>query len=185
MDDSSAVTDASIVDAARAGAEWAWDRIYRNLAPEVRGFLMARGAKDPDGLLGEVFLQTARGIGDFEGGERDLRAWVFTIARRRLIDERRWWKRRDHGSLDEVGDLASSSDVEDEGTAATRQAELLAVLDVLTPDQREVMLLRILGGLKLTEIAEVVGKRVNAVKRLQHRAAARLREAIERGDVTL
>src|SRR5947208_331656 len=47
----------SLLTAARAGAEWAWTSLYRGLAPGVLGLARARGARDPEGLLGEVFLQ--------------------------------------------------------------------------------------------------------------------------------
>jgi len=47
----------------QSGAEWAWDRIYKDLAPKVRGYLVSLGSDDPDNLLGEVWLQVARNIG--------------------------------------------------------------------------------------------------------------------------
>src|SRR3712207_7840436 len=50
--------------AARAGGEWAWERIYRDLAGPVRGYVRAHGAAEPDDLVGEVFLQLARNIQD-------------------------------------------------------------------------------------------------------------------------
>ena len=50
----------SLLGAAKSGAEWAWDRIYREIAPKVRGYLVSLGSEDPDDLLGEVWLQVAR-----------------------------------------------------------------------------------------------------------------------------
>ena len=65
------------LDAARAGAEWAWAAIYRDLAPAVVGYLRARRANEPDDLAGEVFLQVVRDLPRFQGGEREFGAWVF------------------------------------------------------------------------------------------------------------
>ena len=59
------------------------------------------------------------------------------------------------------------------------------VLDRLTPDQRDVLLLRVLGGLTIDEIAFVLGRRSGAVKMLQARGLAAIRREIERGAVTL
>jgi RNA polymerase sigma-70 factor (ECF subfamily) len=178
------MVDAAVVDAARAGEDWAWDRLYRSIAPQVRGFLISRGASDPDGLLGDVFLQAAEGIHRFEGGSEGFRAWVFTIARRRLIDERRRRGRRRTERLDQVPEPIDPVDVEGEAIGAARRRELFALLDDLTEAQRDVMMLRVVGGLTQAEVAEVVGKSVGAVKVMQHRALQRLRSALPE-DVTL
>src|SRR3954471_20934012 len=83
-----------VLAAARAGAEWAWERIYGELAPSVAGYLRAHGASEPEDVAGEVFLQVVRGLERFEGGEAAFRAWVFTIAHRRCVDDLRRGARR-------------------------------------------------------------------------------------------
>src|SRR3954471_8506285 len=136
----------SVLPAARAGAEWAWERIYRELAPTVTGYLRAHGAAEPDDLTGEVFLQVVRGLEGFSGGERDFRAWVFTIAHRRLVDERRRRGRRPVGAAteEEVVERAGG-DVREEAEAALAERAVRAAIAGLAPDQRAVLLLRILG----------------------------------------
>ena len=84
----------SLLAAAQSGAEWASDRISKELAPRVRGYLVSLGADDPDDLLGEVWLQVARNIGSFTGDEAGFRSWVFMIAHHRAIDEYRRRTRR-------------------------------------------------------------------------------------------
>jgi len=177
--------DKSIVVAAQAGAEWAWDRLYRSVAPQIRGFLIGRGAEDPDGLLGDVFLDAARNINRFEGSEADFRSWIFTIARRRLIDERRRRARRPTSELGDAREPVDPQDVEVTAIASARLGEMLSILDVLTEQQREVLLLRMISDLSLAETATAMDKSISAVKVLQHRAIARLRRAIERQEVTL
>ena len=80
--------------AAQLGAEWAWTALYRDLVPSVRGYVRARGAAEPDDVVGEVFLQVVRDLGRFDGGEREFRTWLFTIAHHRLLDARRRAVRR-------------------------------------------------------------------------------------------
>jgi DNA-directed RNA polymerase specialized sigma24 family protein len=60
-----------------------------------------------------------------------------------------------------------------------------SVLDRLTSDQRDVLLLRIIGGLTVDQVAMVVGRNPGAVKMLQARGRAAVRREIQRGAVTL
>jgi RNA polymerase sigma factor (sigma-70 family) len=64
-------------------------------------------------------------------------------------------------------------------------AHVEEVLAHLSVDQRDVLLLRILGGLTIGEIAQVVGKKEGAVKMLQARGLAAIRKHIAAGAVTL
>ena len=167
----------NVLPAARAGAEWAWSRIYADLAPTVTGYLRAHGAAEPEDLTGEAFLQVVRGLDGFSGDERDFRSWVFTIVHRRLIDERRARGRRpaDPAPPEDVERHAGAGgDVEREALGRIGDARVRAALAELPEDQRSVLLLRILGDLTVEEVARAVGKRPGAVKALQRRALQRL-----------
>jgi RNA polymerase sigma factor (sigma-70 family) len=140
------------------------------LGPAVLGYLRAQRVPDPEDLLGEVFLQVTRDLHRFEGDEDAFRRWVFTIAHHRLIDERRRVARRPQLSDAEIPEMPASADVADMPT----DPDLLAALDQLSPDQREVIVLRFVADLSLEQVAEVTKRRVGAVKALQHRALSRL-----------
>jgi RNA polymerase sigma-70 factor (ECF subfamily) len=166
-----------VLVAARAGGEWAWDRLYASLAPTVAGYLRAHGAAEPEDLTGEVFLQVVRGLEGFSGGERDFRAWVFTIAHRRLVDElRRRGRRPVVVGEDEVVERVGG-DVRADAEAALAERAVREAIAGLAPDQRAVLLLRIIGDLTIDEIARAVGKRRGAVKALQRRALKNLERA--------
>ena len=169
-----------VLGAARAGGEWAWERLYASLAPPVAGYLRANGAAEPDDLVGEVFLQAVRGLDRFDGGEHQFRAWVFTIAHRRLVDDLRRRARRPVSPAEpEVLEAAAGvgGDVHEDAEAVLDEARVRAVIDDLPPDQRAVLLLRILGDLTIEEIARAMGKRPGAVKALQRRALRRVERA--------
>ncbi len=169
-----------VLTAARAGAEWAWTEIYEELAPKVLGYLRARGAPEPEDAAGEVFLQVVRGLPGFAGGEREFRAWTFTIAHRRLVDALRERGRRpvDATPGDVIeGASGSGGDVSEEAEDRIADARVRAAIDALAPDQRSVILLRIIGDLTIEEIARAVGKRPGAVKALQRRGLQRLEGA--------
>ena len=179
---------AAVLDAARAGEEWAWREIYEALSPAVLGYLRGRGVADPDDLAGEVFIQVVRDLPRFDGGWRAFRAWTLTIARNRLFDERRRLARRpDHPHADPaaVAETATASpapatgDVTEDARARLELERVTRVLARLSPDQRDVLLLRIVGDLSLDEVARVVGKRRGAVKQLQRRGLAAIRRRLE------
>ncbi|HSM43925.1 MAG TPA: sigma factor, partial [Acidimicrobiia bacterium] len=71
---------ASVLVAAKSGADWAWSSIFKELFAPVTGYLASRGAAEPEDTASEVFLKVARGIHDFDGDEDSFRSWVFVIA---------------------------------------------------------------------------------------------------------
>jgi RNA polymerase sigma-70 factor, ECF subfamily len=180
---------AEILAGARAGAEWAWREIYGDLAPIVLGYLRGRGVPDPDDLAGEVFVQLVRDLDRFDGDRRAFRAWTLTIARNRLFDQRRRDARRpdaphpDPGATAEATPAAIFGDVTEDAQARLALERVTRVLATLSPDQRDVVLLRIVGDLSLEEVAQVVGKRPGAVKQLQRRGLSAIRRQLEAGEV--
>jgi RNA polymerase sigma-70 factor (ECF subfamily) len=169
-----------VLTAARLGEEWAWETLYRDLAPLVRGYIRGRGADDPDDVTGEVFVDVVRNVHRFEGDERRFRTWVLTIAHRRLLDSRRRSSRRvTEVELEDRDEPAG--DVEQEALDRLASQSFLRSIGRLSPDQRSVLLLRIVGDLTIEEVASVVGKRPGAVKALQRRALARLKKEISPG----
>jgi RNA polymerase sigma factor (sigma-70 family) len=171
-----------LLASARAGEESAWQEIYAALAPGVLGYLRARGASDPENLAGEVFLQVVRDLPGFDGPPRAFRAWVFTIAQNRLVDERRRDSRRPQEASLEPSEHQEppGGDVELEAMERIALERVTRVLAELAPDQRDVLLLRIVGDLSLEEVARVVGKRTGAVKQLQRRGLAAVRRQLDR-----
>lgn len=173
-----------ILVSARAGSDSAWAAIYRDLVPGVLGYLRARGAQDADDLMGEAFLQVVRDLPGFDGDEREFRAWVFVIAHHRLLDDARRRARRPVEAAELSTDELRSGDEDEalESVAAERVRQLIAQL---SPDQRDVLLLRIIGDLTVEETARVVGKSEGAVKALQRRGLTVIREALSEAGVTL
>lgn len=175
-----------VLAAAQAGAGWAFERLWRSLAPAVAGYLRLQGAAEPDDLTSEVFLGVFRGLSGFHGGEEQFRSWVFTIAHRRLTDARRRSRRRPAPE--------ALADEEQAGPAPGPEAAVLALLAServrrlctrLVPDQADVLLLRLVAGLTVEEVATALGKSPGAVKALQRRGLAALARILEREGVTL
>ncbi len=176
-----------ILAAACAGGEWAWRELYDAIAPQLTRYLRARGVPEPDDVVGETFVRVVRYIDGFDGDEAAFRTWVFTIGRNLVVDDLRRQARR---PVDAVADeqlvaAAPTGNAEDDAMRDLALAHVEQILDHLSVDQRDVLLLRILGGLTIPEIAQVAGKKEGAVKMLQARGLAAIRTKISLGSVTL
>jgi RNA polymerase sigma-70 factor (ECF subfamily) len=164
-----------VLTAAKTGAAWALMALYREFQPGILRYLKARAPADGEDLASEVWLDAAAGLARFEGDEAGFRRWLFTIAHRRLVDQRRRdaryrsllgaiERRERETPLSGETDLIAPSGVE---TA-------LGLIARLPRDQAEVVLLRVVGGLNSNEAAAIMGKTPGAVRVLQHRALKRL-----------
>ena len=175
-----------VVAAANAGGEWAWRELYRSAAPSVDRYLRARGVPDAEDLVGETFVRVVRHLERFTGDEPDFRAWVFAIARNLVVDAARRNTRRpaDATPAATLHALAPVGDAEDDAMGELATAEVVRILSQLTEDQRDVLLLRIVGDLSVAQVAEILGRREGAVKMLQARGLATLRRIGSGGAVT-
>lgn len=112
-----------------------------------------------------VFLQAHESLPKFRRYEAGFAPWLLRIANRLLAEEAK-----------ADGVLAESL----LPPGAPREAVLRQALRSLTPEQAEVLALRVLAGMTVVEIAAATGRRPAAVEALQHRALLGLRRALER-----
>ena len=177
---------------------WALERLYQVLAPAVVGYLRVQGAAEPEDLTSDVFFSAFSRIDSFRGDEDHFRSWIFTIAHNRLVDERRALARRpvhvehdDSAIASRNGHLAGAApevaggNVEEEAMRRLSTERVRGLCERLVPDQRDVLLLRMVGGLSLEQTADALGKSEGAIKALQHRGVAALRRTLEREGVSL
>jgi RNA polymerase sigma factor (sigma-70 family) len=173
----------AVLGAACKGDGRAFEQLYKALNRRVAAFSRVRGADDPEGVVNAVFLQVFTGLGGFEGSEPQFKAWVFRIARNKLIDEARRRERRPEevAPNDEaMAAIQASDDVEKEVVGRLRTDSVLSHLSALTSDQRDVLLLRIVSDLSIDTVAEILDKPPGAVKALQRRALRTLARRISR-----
>ncbi len=125
--------------------------------------------------MGDVFVLVVRKLEQFSGNQDDFRGWVVTIAHHRLIDDARSRARR---PVDPVTDevlmaVKGPGDTEREVLNRIASDELQRAIKTLSPDQQDVVFLRLIAGLSINEVAAAVGKKPGAVKTLQSRAPSR------------
>ena len=168
--------EAALVEAARRDSE-AFAALYRRYLNPLYRYLLHRsnGVHDAEDLTAQVFTEALEGLVDGryrEGG--CFAAWLFTIARRRLVD---WYRLRPAAPL---GDLPSPEsgllDAVEKCEALQRLNGLLARLD---EDRQELLRLHFSAGLSFTEIGLLEGRSEAAVKMALYRALDTLRELWE------
>jgi RNA polymerase sigma-70 factor (ECF subfamily) len=175
-----------VLAAARAGHGSALGELFQDLHPRVFRYLRALERSEAEDLASDVWLDVTSALRVFEGNQHDLRALAFTIARRRLIDLRR--RRARHPLVpiepERIAEAGGIGDIEEEAMASLSTEAALERVASLPSDQAEIILLRVLGGLPVDEVARIVGKRPGTVRVIQHRALRRLAEQVAREGVT-
>jgi len=146
-------------------------RVYRYVYARVRN------REEAEDLTAQVFLDVLRGLDRFNGN-RNFAAWLFTIARNKVVDSRR--KGKAVLPLDAVLEAPADDGDPHRAAADTETFDRLgALLRDLPPDKRELLQLRFAGGLSFAEIGKVVGRSEAAVKMAVHRVLHQLQEKME------
>ncbi|MBW3615917.1 MAG: sigma-70 family RNA polymerase sigma factor [Actinobacteria bacterium] len=174
-----------VLAAAQTGAGWALERIWTAYAGRVQGYLRLHGANEPEDLTSDVFLGAFRTIGGFSGDEAAFRSWLFTIAHRRLLDSRRGSARRPPAEPLHGQEPAPTGSAEVEALRLEAEGRVRALCERLVPDQRDVLLLRLVADLTVEEVALALDKTPGAVKALQRRGLGALRRILAQEGVPL
>ena len=155
----------------------AFSLVYRTYASQVLGYLTARGVEDPEAAMQEVFLSVLPRLDTVHGGEAGLKTFIFSVAHARMVDDHRRQSRTPVKlSFEPELDQREDTSAEKEALRRISPREVLGLLDGLPQDQREVLSLRLVGGLSIEQTAEAMDKSAGAVKQLQRRALLKLRE---------
>ncbi len=168
-----------VIARARGGDEAAFVVLFRNYQPLLLRYLRGVAFEVSDDIASEVWLDVVRGLEAFTGDEAGFRGWLFTIARRRVIDMRRTRTRRPEIPLAEPPDDAVAPDAASEVDQSFGTERALALIATLPAEQAEVVLLRVVAGLDVPTVAAIVGRRSATVRVQSHRGLRRLAEILD------
>lgn len=165
-----------LVARAKAGDGEAFARIYDRYVDQVYGTILRR-VRHPqlaEDLTSDVFLRALRGMERFTWQGVDLGAWLMAIARNRCTDHFKSARARLEQPADEVGDDPSETVVAPDPERAAERRDLTACLRAamgrLSEDHQEILELRFVQGLSVSEAAAAMGRTDGAIKALQYRA---------------
>ena len=166
----------AVLAAAVDGDELAFGVLWRDLQPGLLRYLNALAPGAGEDLASETWVRVVARLGRFSGDEWAFRAWVFTVARHRAVARwRRGARRRDElVPMDALVDLPAPDDPAGAALDAIATRAAVVLIATLPPDQAEVVLLRVVAGLEVAEVAAITGKRPGHVRVLAHRALRRL-----------
>ena len=158
--------------------------LWRDMHPPLLRYLRLSTGDTAEDLASEVWLEVARRISRFRGGEPEFRGWLFTLARRRLIDQRRYETR--HPELPTGDDARLDGPAADDTMAAALEdistEAALAFIATLPREQAEIIVLRVVVGLDATQVAKIVGKSPGAVRIAAHRGLRTLTARLAHAD---
>ena len=161
------------IAAAKAGDWDALHYLYARHADDVRRFVQSivRDRHDAEDITHDVFAKLMRAIQKYEERDVPFAAWILRVARNAALDHVR---SRRQIPVEEV----RISEGGDEQTSYEYSQALKAALADLPESQREVLVLRHIGGLSPNEIAERLGKTEASIQGLHHRGRAALKDSL-------
>ncbi len=170
-----------LVQRAQAGNAEAVGLLFDRHYPTMFRYFYARvrQQQQAEDLAGELFTRMVHHLPSFEPAGVPFRAWLFRIAYNLTMDHFRVQNGRPLESLAQAQPVAQPEQnpvrrVEQQMNNET----LLAALETLVPDQRQVLILRFMMGLSLQETAVIMERSLSAVKAMQHRGLKIMRASL-------
>ncbi len=178
---------AALLAAAQDGDEQAFAVLWRDANPALLRYLRVVASEHAEDIAAETWVQVVRGLTRFTGDEGAWRAWLFTTARRRLLDQARLRRRHPAEPLDEINaaDVPRTADAEQLALDNIATESAMALLSRLPEQQAEVILLRVVAGLETEVVAELLGRSPGAVRVAAHRGLKKLATLLSGAGVTL
>lgn len=161
---------------AKLGDKEAFGRLYQLYLDRIYRFVFFRVSQQKEiaeDIVSDVFIKAWEKIGTFKEGS--FQAWLYMIARNRVIDYYRGVKH--NVSLED----SIIEDKDDPQETVFQQLEVEQVKDALkhlTQEQQEVIVLKFIEDVSNSEIASILGKREDAIRALQSRAIKELRKVL-------
>jgi RNA polymerase sigma-70 factor (ECF subfamily) len=171
--------DANLLKAIRKLDQDALTAVFDQYAPILYKYALnlGRNPDEADDIVGHVFSELLKHLKKGSGPRDNLRAYLFQIAYHKTVDQARDKQRTT--PLDQIQSVSSGESIhirhEDNEQISTLGA---MIRDLLSPDQRHVILLRFMEDFSLKETAEITGKSVTNIKVIQNRALTKLRDVL-------
>ena len=167
-------------------ADGAFSALWRDANPALLRYLRVIAPEAAEDIAADTWVQVVRGLGGFRGDEAAWRAWLFTTARRRLIDQARTRKRHPAEALEDVSaaEMPRTPDAAQIALENLATESAIALLSQLPPPQAEVIMLRVVVGLDTDAVAELLGKTPGNIRVMAHRGLKKLEDLLGRAGVT-
>ena len=166
-----------LVDKAAAGNFEAFGKLYGIYLDQIYRyvFYQVKDKMTAEDITEEVFVKAWKAIGSCKGKGKTFSAWLYRIAHNHMINTLRSMQKC--VSI-EQGNMAEVRDPGLEIEKRLEHRELLELVTCLPENQRQVIILKFITGQNNRDIARIMGKREGAIRILQMRALAALRQRL-------
>ncbi len=176
-----AISEVRLVQKVQAGDKEAFGKLYLKYLDSIYRYIFFRVNQDKqqaEDLTETVFMKALQNINKFNRPNGNFRAWLYGIAHNTVIDHYR--TNKNHTSLENSPTEPSSID-NTEIILDTEQKfqSVLQAMNILTDEQKTVLMLRFIEEVPNNEIAQILGKNEDAVRALQYRGLKTLRQHIK------
>jgi RNA polymerase sigma-70 factor, ECF subfamily len=177
---------ALVLAEAQGGSEDQFAVLWRDANPALLRYLRVLAPENAEDIAAETWVYVVRGLPRFIGDEAAWRAWLFTTARRRLIDQVRLRKRHPAEPLEEISpaEVPSTPDTAQIALDNLATEDALALLSHLPRLQADVIMLRVVAGLDTDAVAAILGKSPGNVRVMAHRGLRKLESLLSAAGVT-
>ena len=180
-----------VLSRAQEGDAQAFAELWRDANPMLLRYLRVTAGAPAEDIASHAWIRVIEALISFRGDEPGFRRWLVTIARNHHLDLVRRAGRRSERLVDDVVDLVDRSGAIAPDAAAQAEESMstqaaLNLIATLPADQAEMIVLRVVMGLDVADVAAVVGRSPGAIRVAVHRALRKLGESlsVERVPVT-
>ena len=174
----SGLSDKWLIEKAKKGDKVAYGKLYMKYLDQIYRYIYFRvnnNRFESEDLTEIVFLKAWDNIRRGNFRNENFRAWIFRIARNIVIDNYR--KNTPYVPVNQ--DFPASVDLLDDFIKDSKKQEIASALNSLPGEQKEVVSLKFISGLKNEDIAGILNKTKQAVRALQYRALKNLRKQLD------
>jgi RNA polymerase sigma-70 factor (ECF subfamily) len=167
----------NLVKQAISGDVEAFGELYTDHVTKIYRYVYynVHNKEHAEDITQEVFLKAWKAIGSCKGKEKTFSSWLYRIAHNLIIDKIRKSQKQSSREAELPEDIRDTSDRME---ISLEQRDLLKVIDVLSPNQRQVIVMKFIEEMDNREIAETMGKSTGEIRILQMRALETLRNTL-------
>ena len=172
---------AALVRRAQHGDRQAFSEIYELYCPKIYAYVLRHVSGDEQtaqDITADVFLKAMEHLRGYRFQNVPFSSWLYRIAHNRVVDHYRRAPKVAPLALDHEEPMAAKAAGLDVSWLLNRKV-LYDAIGLLTPEQRHVIVLRMLQSRSVAETAQTIGRTEDAVKQLQRRGLAALERILQ------
>ncbi len=176
--------DIVLIAKAKRGDRDAFGKLYISYLPGIYRYIFFRVGQrqeDAEDLSQTTLIRAWEAIGNYSIRKASFRAWLYTIAHNVVIDHYRERNRHATAQLTATiaDEMSGGASPEEELVTNDVTEEVRMALEKVSNEHKQVVILRHMEGLSYTEIAQITGKREDAMRALHHRALLALKQVLQ------